>query len=345
MKYDHGTHAAYVFDKCRCDDCKRATRDYERERRSRIEPAYVSALPAREHVAELAAAGVGLKQIARASGVSHGALSKLMYGVTRDGVVCRPPSKRIRKATLDAILAVAPAQAAGGAKLPAEPTWQLIDEMIAAGVPRVRIAQHLGQTGPGLQLGRRFVTARNARAVRQLHDEWQAGRVELDRRNRHSGSVVVVAPPVRRERPDLSWELEQLAAIVERRNERSWRADAACLDRPLYLFFPARGDGQTLAKARAICSSCSVRAQCAAESMFEREGVYGGLSAKQRREYRIEHRLTPPPPPIEHSTENGYHEHVRRGEVACRSCKRAHAIYVADRDAAHERTNHHRRPA
>lgn len=31
-RYDHGTHACYVQDHCRCDDCTRANRDYERNR-------------------------------------------------------------------------------------------------------------------------------------------------------------------------------------------------------------------------------------------------------------------------------------------------------------------------
>lgn len=281
MKYEHGSHAAYVLDRCRCDDCRAAATAYNRELRHRIEPAYVGAGPAREHIELLRAEGVGLKQVAKASGVSHGALSKLVYGTKTRG-----PSKRVRKVTLDKILAVTPAHAAGGSKVVAGPTWALIDEMLAAGVPKARIAEHLGQKGPGLQLSRRLVQPRNARVVRRLYDDWKAGRVELDRRNRYTGSVVVVAPPTRREPADVSELILELAEIVELRNAQPWRASAACRGRPTYLWFPARGDHETRDKGRRICLACIVRDQCRAEMLDERVGTYGGLTAKARRDLR-----------------------------------------------------------
>jgi hypothetical protein len=83
---EHGTHARYVVDRCRCDRCRAATREYERERRARIEPAYVSAGPARRHVEELRAAGVGLKQVAKAAGLPHGTLCLTANLHQRDGV-------------------------------------------------------------------------------------------------------------------------------------------------------------------------------------------------------------------------------------------------------------------
>src|SRR5690606_32073167 len=103
---EHGTYAAYVFgpegsdtaNGCRCPACRDARRDYEARRKQRAAPPYVSATPAREHIAWLGRHGVGLKRIAEVSGVSHGALWKLVYGRTRaDGT--RRTSERIRPET------------------------------------------------------------------------------------------------------------------------------------------------------------------------------------------------------------------------------------------------------
>lgn len=283
-EYAHGTNARWTLNGCRCGECSRAHYAYEVERRSRIEPAYVSALPAREHVRELMAAGVGLKTIAKRSGVPHGTLWKLLYG--RDG----KPSKRVRKATQDRLLAVTPADRAAGARIDPGPTWALIDEMLAAGVPKARIAEGIGQRGPGLQLSRNSISARNARAVAELHRRWRAGEVQLTRTHRHTGTVVIAPPAVER-RPvaDISDLLLELAEIMEERNAQPWRSDAACRNRPTYLWFPAKGDQRTADKAVQICRSCLVRAECRAANLDQPAGIYFGTSAKARKEIRTEH--------------------------------------------------------
>ena len=284
-EYPHGTNARWTLNGCKCADCARAHSAYEAERRARIEPAYVSALPAREHVAMLAAAGVGLKTLAKRSGVSHGTLTKLVYGVRG-----RAPSKRVRKATLDAILAVTPAHAAEGAKIDAAPTWKLVDEMIAAGVPKVRIAQGIGQRGPGLQLSRNLISPRNARAVAELHRQWSAGEVVLERHDRYGRTTIAVPPTAEpRATADITDLLLDLAEIVEERNAQPWRAQAACRNRPSYLWFPAKGDDRTAEKALQICRSCFVRAECRAANLDQPHGIYAGLSAKARKEIRTEH--------------------------------------------------------
>lgn len=284
-EYPHGTNARWTLNGCKCSECARAHSAYEAERRARIEPAYVSALPAREHVRELMAAGVGLKTIAKRSGVSHGGLSKLIYGVQG-----RPPSKRVRKATLDALLALTPMAAADGARIDPAPTWALIDEMLAAGVPKARIAEGIGQRGPGLQLSRNSISPRNARAVAELHRRWRAGEVQLTRTHRHTGAVVIAPPPAER-RPvaDISDLLLDLAEIIEERNAQPWRAQAACRNRPTYLWFPAKGDHRTADKAVQICRSCLVRAECRAANLDQPHGIYFGTSAKARKEIRTEH--------------------------------------------------------
>ena len=170
----HGTYIKYVVERCRCDPCRAANSDYETRRQhamrrpDEIWLPYVPAGPARRHVRQLMAAGVGLKQIAKVSGVPHGSLSKLVYGDPQRNMA---PSKRIRPQTERAILAVTEADAADGAKIAAGPTWALIDQLIAAGYWKAWIARQIGQRGPGLQFGRDEVTARTARAVAALHAE------------------------------------------------------------------------------------------------------------------------------------------------------------------------------
>lgn len=289
MTYAHGEYAGYKLDRCRCTECKNANSAYGRERALGVDVAYVGADPVRKHIAELAAAGVGLKQVAKVSGVSHGSLWKIVYGAPNRG-----PSKRVRKATADAVLAVTPRDAADGAKVPAGPTWKLIDEMIAAGVPKVRIAEAIGQAGPGLQLGRLCVSGRQARAVHGLHTMWRYGQITFVRHDRYGNEHEATPPPppdpleVARERAALRDELYgELADILEERIARTWRASAACADRPLHLFFPARGDHRAVAAARKICRACTVRAKCLEANLHQAEGIYGDTTPRQRRALRL----------------------------------------------------------
>ena len=129
---------------------------------------YVSAEPARQHLAALGQAGVGLKTVARLSGVSHGSLSKIVYGEPGRG---RPPSRRIRVETSERILAVTETQAGGGQRVDAGSTWQLIEELAAAGYTRAQLARELGSqaASPTLQISRHLVRASTARAVEELH--------------------------------------------------------------------------------------------------------------------------------------------------------------------------------
>lgn len=117
----HGTYAAYVLDRCRCRPCARANADYERHRIR--QKAYgrwdglVDAQPARDHIKELTDAGMGLKQITKASGISGGMLTKLIYGTPRPDGTRRPPAARIKPSTAERILAVT-LDLAGGALVP-----------------------------------------------------------------------------------------------------------------------------------------------------------------------------------------------------------------------------------
>jgi Transcription factor WhiB len=74
------------------------------------------------------------------------------------------------------------------------------------------------------------------------------------------------------------------------RLDRSWRNRAACLAEDLDVFFPPPGPTAlaAVAKARAICARCPVRAACLAYAQDNTitYGVWGGLTPEERRRQR-----------------------------------------------------------
>lgn len=110
-----------------------------------------------------------------------------------------------------------------------------------------------------------------------------------------------------------------------------WQDSAACIGADAAIFFPESGD--PVGPAKAICRACPVREQCLADALERGEvhGVWGGLSAKERRKYRRQHGLLRKPggqpQPINHGTNGGYHAHRRRGQQPCDACSRAHIRY------------------
>lgn len=71
-----------------------------------------------------------------------------------------------------------------------------------------------------------------------------------------------------------------------------WKAQAACRGMDTALFFPKQGEPNT--EALKVCKTCPVAEPCLAFALknFERFGVWGGRSERQRRHYRREIRLT-----------------------------------------------------
>jgi len=66
----------------------------------------------------------------------------------------------------------------------------------------------------------------------------------------------------------------------------TWHSEANCLGVDADLFFPERGDTAGFLAAVAICKGCAVTEQCLEENAWEKDGVYGGLSGRQRRRWR-----------------------------------------------------------
>ncbi len=110
-----------------------------------------------------------------------------------------------------------------------------------------------------------------------------------------------------------------------------WQDSAACIGADTAIFFPESGD--PVGPAKAICRACPVREQCLTDALNrgETHGVWGGLSAKERRLFRRKNGLMKKPggwpQPINHGTNGGYHTHRRRGQQPCDACSQAHIRY------------------
>lgn len=147
-KHAHGTRVAYVFDKCRCLPCSKATREYEaRRQRAHLYGRFdrlVDAQETREHVRELMAQGMGRRRIADVAGVQPSVLTRLLYG--------RPataPSERIRPQTANALLGVE-LDLAAHATLEAFGTLRRLQALVAAGWTQTELARRLGMTNANL---------------------------------------------------------------------------------------------------------------------------------------------------------------------------------------------------
>ena len=66
-----------------------------------------------------------------------------------------------------------------------------------------------------------------------------------------------------------------------------WRARARCTQTDPELWFPEKGKHEGGA-AKSICAECEVRAQCLAYALEhpELDGIWGGLTERERREPR-----------------------------------------------------------
>lgn len=91
-----------------------------------------------------------------------------------------------------------------------------------------------------------------------------------------------------------------------------------------------------------LCATCPSRLDCLRDTWeLERhaadiQGIRGGYTANERRAWYKAHPVDPDqqpePDPIDHGTERGYGQHIRRGDIpACAGCKKAHSIYKWER--------------
>lgn len=69
-----------------------------------------------------------------------------------------------------------------------------------------------------------------------------------------------------------------------------WREAAACLVNRDVEFFPDREDSVGIARAKTVCASCPVAAECLSWALEtnQPDGIWGGHTAKERRVIRRE---------------------------------------------------------
>ncbi|TYB69675.1 hypothetical protein FXF51_05810 [Nonomuraea sp. PA05] len=115
-EHPHGSAHRYRSGGCRCPRCTaahaRAQNVYRLAVKTGDHRPDAEAEKVRRHVQTLRDAGMSLRQIAIAAGVSKGVVDALIYGVPSQG---RRRSSRIRPANADKLLAVQPRQQAGAA--------------------------------------------------------------------------------------------------------------------------------------------------------------------------------------------------------------------------------------
>lgn len=102
-----------------------------------------------------------------------------------------------------------------------------------------------------------------------------------------------------------------------------WQDQAACKGAPTSTFFPERGSSAE--PARAICSTCTVAEECRQASTHEHFGVWGGLSAPDRRKLRNSLPPRSHRQPINHGTTAGYRTHIKYHEAMCWACRDANS--------------------
>lgn len=212
----HGTYVCYVIDRCRCTLCVTANREYENDRRRQRaygRPAHVDAGPVRAHVETLQAAGMGWKRVAARSGIGPSVVWSLLYG---NPGADRPPSRRVRAATANALLAVPmPTMRDLGASVtvPAVGTRRRLQALMCMGWSVQRLADDHGVSRQRLDraLMGGTTSASTAVAVDAMYEALSM--VHATGADRHeNASVTRTRRRAERERwtPPLGWDDEQL---------------------------------------------------------------------------------------------------------------------------------------
>lgn len=115
----------------------------------------------------------------------------------------------------------------------------------------------------------------------------------------------------------------------------SWRDEAACKTAEGVVWFPEpNGPGlnakwrENLARAREVCDSCAVKAQCLAAALADRDsaGIWAGTTESQRK--RSPQKPRRRPPVARCGTDSGYRRHRYLGEAICPACREAHAVAI-----------------
>lgn len=105
---------------------------------------------------------------------------------------------------------------------------------------------------------------------------------------------------------------------------------ALCAETDPDLFFPEQGSHSAVAKT--ICAVCPAVQECAEWALSQPEnlyGIWGGLSASERKVLRAGRQKAPREPKRSCGTPAGARQHYRLGERCCPDCRRAERLRVA----------------
>ena len=170
----HGTRAAYVKDRCRCAPCTAANAAaWAATNRARTfgqwEP-FLDVAPARDHIGQLRAAGIGVDQIAKLAGTSTSHIREL----AEPGQPDKPSVRKVRPDTARRILSIAvtAANRAPRSHLDGRGTRRRVQALLATGWTHKLLAAQLGRTATNLKrsLVGEQVTAQTAAQISELYD-------------------------------------------------------------------------------------------------------------------------------------------------------------------------------
>lgn len=167
---EHGTRCRYINYGCRCLPCCRANSIYASQRRAaRMAGDWRDLVPlkkARNHILRLNREGLGSRSIAIAADLAYCTVQKVKRG---RGLIRRNVERSILQVTADAI--------SDFAKVPAGPTWKIIDALVADGYTKKQLGAWFtpNRARHRLVIGRNFVTAKTALRVRQLAAKIEMG--------------------------------------------------------------------------------------------------------------------------------------------------------------------------
>jgi hypothetical protein len=194
---------------CRAEPCIADARAYQaahKRHRTRMiaygrwNP-FVDAEPARQHVAALRAAGIGIDQIPALAGLDRRCITRL------------PRTRSLRAETAAKILAIQPHPdlVAGGARTDATGTRRRLQALQALGWSQRRLAELLDTqqvvVGKAARGKSQFVTVATARRVRDLYDHiWNQPPPSATRYERQSATNARRAAAERGWVPPLAWD-------------------------------------------------------------------------------------------------------------------------------------------
>lgn len=174
----HGTLSRAKYHHCKCDTCRAASAAYQRTRHRKRgygtwQP-FVDAEPIRAHLALLREHGISYIRAAELAGLYTPTVGRLLY--TAGG---RPPVKRVRQETADALLAVQPGDI-DPFTTDATGTIRRIQALAAIGWPLRALGAQLNvnPSTPGRLLAQTTLRTTTANTVRAAYDRLKGDRPE-----------------------------------------------------------------------------------------------------------------------------------------------------------------------